>query len=211
MKKLGKENIEYDEFRLMSTNDLYLNSPLPMDKVKVVDMVGLKDELEHSTSNTRKYIQTILAGAKVKNMLLLENGRGAWAVDFLLNGGEEVTVLPKRKEAYLITRKNILRNNLGTRCTIPVCDIDYFCAKNNIKFDAIVLSTARVEPRDVMLLIKTSLKEGGLIMQMLREDVVNQEYIQTLKEITRNCYMKHMVSWIAEEDGMLRLLYYAVK
>jgi len=89
--------------------------------------------------------------------------------------------------------------------------VQSFINKSDKKFDAIIVSTAFLTLSDTINLIENCLESNGIIITILKEDVVNIYSLASMKETIKRCNTEILKPIINPEDGIIRLIYKGIK
>ena len=156
--------------------------------------------------NIRRFVTSQLSC--YENILEVGCGSGAISLDFMLNGGKSAHLIDIDKSACRVSELNAKFNNIDI--SIFNQDILNHVTTNSVKYDCIVVGTAWVNAHQIHLLLRHSLKESGTILVILREDVINDTSIVSLKEVVKCSTIKKIDAIIDPIDQRMRLIYQAV-
>ena len=167
----------------------------------------IPDANQMSTKTTRQQVYQ-----EIKNcnwLFQVGSGSGSMSLDFLLNGGQEAYLLDTDVHACVAALKNSVHNNVTIR--MFNLSVQEYVRENRKKFDAIVVSTAFLNPEDLVTLIDECLQVNGVIIVILKECVINQNSISGLKEVVKKCETKILDPIVNPEDDNIRLIYKGIK
>jgi precorrin-6B methylase 2 len=178
----------------------------------------IKDFDSMTTDDTRIYVGAQLSN--YSNLLEIGCGSGALSLDFILNGGQVAKLLDIRKNACEISLLNIQDNiqfnpkmfDDSKKISIFNGSVESYALdhiQNTQKYDCIVIGTAWVNTWEIHLLLKHCLADNGLILGILREDVINPISMASVKELFRQCKIKKIDTIIDPADNRMRLIYQA--
>lgn len=167
----------------------------------------IRNPIQMSTKTTREQVVSEILGRR--NLFQVGCGSGSMSLDFLLNGGATATLLDHDLPTCEVAAKNALHNKLHVDIYHP--SVKYFNETSNKTFDAIIVSTAFLTPADTIALIEKCLEPNGIIITILKEDVINLNSMANMKETIRRCQTTVLDPIVNPEDDIIRLIYKGIK
>ena len=167
----------------------------------------IKNPQEMSTKTTRQQVFNEIK--ECKSVFQVGCGSGSMSFDFLLNGGQSADLLDRDPDACIVAAKNAEHNKL--KVEIINSTVHSYVKPSNKKFDAIIVSTAFLTSLDTISLIENCLEKNGIIITILKEDVINIYSLANMKETIKRCNTEILKPTINPEDGIVRLIYKGIK
>ncbi len=185
-----------------------LNSPSGVRDILLAEVAPLSKPIEHTSDECRRLVQSLLKDEGCEDILVLGAGRGAYGIDFILNGGKSARMIDRHEMHIEVARSNIAANNCDHACSIEFFKIEMLVkVAAEKKYDAVVCGTSWIGQEDLVRISDKLVKPSGLLIQTIRSDFLGSSQMLAMNALARKDHMQNIYTTCSEHDEHLRLTY----